>query len=88
MLLILDVVSQKEEEPLLSAITPVVGTTTLFSLDYGRGIDIEILGSSEDSYTRYQNGELKLEGNVFWNVASGMIRQIAFTITAAKVRRN
>ena len=55
---------------------------SIFS-DYGKGIDIEILGSSEDSYTRYENGELKLEGNLFWNVAGNDPTKM-FTITAAK----
>jgi hypothetical protein len=51
--------------------------------DFGRGVDIEILGSSEDSYERWQNDQLKLENNIFWNVAGNNADNI-FTISAAK----
>ena len=34
-----------------------------------KGIDIEKLASGEDSYNRYSNGELKIENNVFYNIA-------------------
>ncbi|MEZ4777611.1 MAG: T9SS type A sorting domain-containing protein [Bacteroidia bacterium] len=50
--------------------------------EYGRGIDIEILGGSDDSYKMYQDGLLKLENNLFWNVA-GNDPSKGFTITAA-----
>ncbi|MEZ4829698.1 MAG: T9SS type A sorting domain-containing protein [Bacteroidia bacterium] len=50
--------------------------------DYGRGVDVEILGNSDDSYKMYQDGFLKLENNLFWNVAGNDPSKV-FTITAA-----
>lgn len=35
-----------------------------------KGIDIEKLSSTEDSYKRWEDGILKIENNVFWKVAS------------------
>ncbi|HCQ29302.1 MAG TPA: hypothetical protein DIU39_03385 [Flavobacteriales bacterium] len=40
-------------------------------MDYAKGIDIEMLASGEYSYKRWQQGDLVLEDNVFWNVADG-----------------
>jgi hypothetical protein len=40
-------------------------------IDYAKGIDIEMLASGEYSYKRWQQGELVLQDNVFWNVADG-----------------
>lgn len=55
---------------------------SIFS-EYGRGVDAEILGSSDDSYKQYQDGNLKLENNIFWNVAGNSADNV-FTISAAK----
>lgn len=52
-------------------------------IDQGRGIDIEMLGGDQHSYKRYQDGQLKLENNVFWNVAGNTASDV-FTITPAK----
>ena len=38
--------------------------------NWGRGIDIENLASGEDSYERFQDGDLSFSGNCFWNVVS------------------
>jgi hypothetical protein len=38
--------------------------------NWAKGIDIENLASGEDSYSRFDNGELVLEGNVFYDVVS------------------
>ncbi len=43
-----------------------------------KGVDIELL-TGEDSYTRFQNGELTLENNIFWSVGQDPI----FNISAA-----
>lgn len=52
--------------------------------EYGRGIDIELLGNGGDhSYIRQQNGDLALENNIFWNVAGNDATK-GFTITAGK----
>lgn len=36
--------------------------------DFDKGIDIELLADPDNSYARYQAGDLKLEGNVFYNI--------------------
>lgn len=36
-----------------------------------KGIDIENLSENQDSYKQFQDGNLSLENNVFWNVADG-----------------
>lgn len=48
--------------------------------DYSKGIDIELLSDPDNSYARYQAGDLKLEGNVFYNIASNNASKM-FTIT-------
>jgi hypothetical protein len=37
--------------------------------NWAKGVDIEMLSSGEDSYKRFKAGELKLENNVFYQVA-------------------
>lgn len=44
--------------------------------DFGQGIDVENLESGEDSYSRFSNGDIILEGNVFDNVASNVADDI------------
>jgi hypothetical protein len=39
-------------------------------VNWGKGIDVEKLGSGEDSYARFQAGELALQGNLFWDVVT------------------
>lgn len=36
--------------------------------EFGKGIDVELLASGDDSYDRYLAGELKVENNIFWNI--------------------
>ncbi|MDX1908846.1 MAG: T9SS type A sorting domain-containing protein [Bacteroidia bacterium] len=36
----------------------------------GRGIDIEIKGDSDDSYTRYQVGDIDVRKNIFWEIGT------------------
>ena len=38
--------------------------------NWGKGVDIEKLGSGEDSFNRYTSGELFLKNNLFWDVVS------------------
>ncbi len=38
--------------------------------NWGRGVDIENLSSGEDTYARFEAGELRLAGNVFDNVVN------------------
>lgn len=45
-------------------------------VDFGKGIDIELLASGEHSYSRYTSGDLALENNVFWNVAGNTAADI------------
>jgi hypothetical protein len=56
-------------------------------LDQDRGVDIEILGNGDDSYKHFQDGNLTLESNIFWNVA-GNTQADLFRITADKYRCN
>jgi hypothetical protein len=37
--------------------------------NWGKGIDIENLASGEDTYSRFESGELSFNGNCFYNVA-------------------
>ncbi len=39
--------------------------------DQAKGIDIENLEEAQDSYKQFQDGNLTLQNNVFWNVADG-----------------
>ena len=39
--------------------------------DQAKGIDIENLAENQDSYKQFDDGNLSLENNVFWNVADG-----------------
>ena len=48
--------------------------------DFGKGIDVELLADPDDSYARYQAGDLKLEGNLFYNMASNDAAKM-FTIS-------
>jgi len=48
---------------------------------FGRGIDIEDLASGEDSYSRFESGELALKGNVFTNIDAGTNAGDIFTVT-------
>ncbi len=39
---------------------------------YNNGVDIEdLVGQDQDSYKQFQDGNLKLEGNIFHNIAAG-----------------
>jgi hypothetical protein len=52
--------------------------------NWGRGVDIENLASGEDSYARFESGELALAGNCFYNVrveGSAATASQLFTIT-------
>ncbi len=39
--------------------------------DQAKGVDIENLEEAQDSYKQFQDGNLTLQNNVFWNVADG-----------------
>ena len=39
--------------------------------DQSKGIDIENLEEAQDTYKQFEDGNLTLENNVFWNVADG-----------------
>ena len=40
-------------------------------VDYGRGVDIEYLPGSDDSFKQAQDGNLEFRNNIFFNVATG-----------------
>jgi hypothetical protein len=40
-------------------------------VEQSKGIDIENLSEDQDSYKQFQDGNLTLQNNVFWNVADG-----------------
>ena len=40
-------------------------------VDYGRGVDIEFLPGSDDSFKQVQEGNLEFRNNLFFNVATG-----------------
>lgn len=42
-------------------------------INYGKGVDVEILSGTDHSYRQYQIGNLKLENNHFFNVADQTI---------------
>lgn len=49
-------------------------------VEFGKGMDIELLSSGEHSYARFQGGDLVLENNIFYNVAANNAANI-FTIS-------
>ena len=50
--------------------------------NYGRGIDVEDLeGQDQDSFRQFQDGNLRLECNTFWEIAAGTTGTDLFTIT-------
>lgn len=50
--------------------------------NYGRGVDVEdLVGQDQDSYRQFQDGNLQLECNVFWNIGAGETGTDLFTIT-------
>jgi hypothetical protein len=49
-------------------------------VEFGKGIDIELLSSGEHSYARFQSGDLVLADNIFFNVAANNAANI-FTIS-------
>ncbi len=51
-------------------------------INYGRGVDIEDLDDqAEDSYKQWQDANLKLQNNVFYNIGAGETGTALFTIT-------
>jgi len=50
-------------------------------VDYGKGVDIELLASGTHSYDRLVAEDLKLENNLFWNVAGNNAADV-FKISA------
>jgi len=50
--------------------------------NYGRGIDVEDLeGQDQDSFAQFEDNNLRLECNVFWNIAAGTTGTELFTIS-------
>lgn len=49
--------------------------------NFEKGVDIEDLSTGEDSYSRFENGDLALKGNVFSNIAAGTDAYDIFTVT-------
>ncbi len=51
-------------------------------INYGKGIDVEnIIGQDQDSFKQFQDFNLKLECNVFWNIGAGTTGAELFTIS-------
>ncbi len=50
-------------------------------VNWAKGVDIENLDSEQDSYKQFQDGELALAGDVFWNIAAGTEPNALFTIS-------
>jgi len=48
---------------------------------YDRGVDIELLGSGQSSYSRFAAGELKLANNTFFNLVAGTTADKVFTVS-------
>lgn len=49
---------------------------------FGRGVDVEnLLNQEQDSYKQFQDGLLKLENNIFFNIAAGSEASALFTIS-------
>jgi len=52
-------------------------------VNYGKGVDIEDLSSQDqDSYKMWENGLLKLENNVFFNIGAGDAPKDLFVVSA------
>ena len=50
-------------------------------VNYAKGIDIENLDQEQDSYKQFQDGNLQLFNNVFFNIGAGDTGADLFTIT-------
>ena len=57
-------------------------------IDQDRGVDFEILGNgSEDSFDRLLAGDLKLQNNIWWNIAGNDANDV-WTVTLGKFGTN
>ncbi len=52
-------------------------------LNQAKGIDIEYIEGSDDSYLQFSNGNLEIGNNIFWNIADGTAGKL-FTVVPAK----
>ena len=52
---------------------------------FGKGFDIELLSDPDDSYARFQGGDLTMEGNVFYDIASNDANKMFTISTGASV---
>lgn len=50
-------------------------------VDYGKGVDIELLPTTQDSYKMWFDGLLKLENNIFFNIGAGTTGDDIFKIS-------
>jgi len=51
-------------------------------VNFGRGVDIEdLLGQNQDSFKQWEDGNLKLENNLFFNIGAGNEPDKIFTVT-------
>lgn len=50
-------------------------------VNWSKGVDIENLESEQDSFKQFQDGNLQLAGDVFWNIGAGTESYEIFTIS-------
>ncbi|NNE55090.1 MAG: hypothetical protein HKN32_03645, partial [Flavobacteriales bacterium] len=50
-------------------------------VNFDKGIDIEDLPDGEDSFSRFENGDLTLQNNTFFNIGAGEEAYEIFTVT-------
>ncbi|MBR9919463.1 MAG: carboxypeptidase regulatory-like domain-containing protein [Bacteroidetes bacterium] len=54
-------------------------------VNYSRGIDIEdLLGQDQDSFKQWEDGNLKIENNVFWNIGAGDRNEDLFKVSSVE----
>jgi len=50
-------------------------------VNWSKGVDIELLSASQDSFKQFQDGNLALAGDVFWNITAGSTAEDIFTLS-------
>ena len=49
--------------------------------NWSSGIDIEDLSADQDSYAQFENANLSLNGNIFWDITEGSATNDLFTVS-------
>ncbi len=50
-------------------------------VNWDKGVDVELLSTSQDSFKQFEDGNLALAGNAFWNISAGDSGSDLFTVS-------